>query len=105
MESPAAAIKELVENSIDAGAKSVTVEIREGGISYLRVTDNGSGIKRSDVRMAFERNATSKIRKADDLFDLRSLGFRGEALASIAAVSAGDADHAHAGRTRAARAS
>lgn len=87
VESPAAAIKELVENSIDAGAKSVTVEIREGGISYLRVTDNGSGIKRSDVRMAFERNATSKIRKADDLFDLRSLGFRGEALASIAAVS------------------
>lgn len=87
VESPAAAIKELVENSIDAGAKSVTVEIREGGISYLRVTDNGSGISRSDVRMAFERNATSKIRQADDLFDLRSLGFRGEALASIAAVS------------------
>lgn len=87
VESPAAAIKELVENSIDAGAQSVTVEIREGGVSYLRVTDNGSGIRRSDVRMAFERNATSKIRKADDLFDLRSLGFRGEALASIAAVS------------------
>ena len=87
VESPAAAIKELVENSIDAGAKSVTVEIREGGISYLRVTDNGSGLRRSDVRMAFERNATSKIRQADDLFDLRSLGFRGEALASIAAVS------------------
>ncbi|HIQ71625.1 MAG TPA: DNA mismatch repair endonuclease MutL [Candidatus Onthenecus intestinigallinarum] len=87
VESPAAAIKELVENSIDAGARAVAVEIREGGISYLRVTDNGSGIRREDVRMAFERNATSKITRADDLFDLRSLGFRGEALASIAAVS------------------
>ena len=87
VESPAAAIKELVENSIDAGAKNVTVEIRDGGISYLRVTDNGSGIRRDDVRMAFERHATSKITKADDLFHLSSLGFRGEALASIAAVS------------------
>ena len=87
VESPAAAIKELVENSIDAGARNVTVEIRDGGISYLRVTDNGSGIRRDDVRMAFERHATSKITKADDLFHLSSLGFRGEALASIAAVS------------------
>lgn len=87
VESPAAAIKELVENSIDAGAKNITVEIRDGGISYLRVTDNGSGIRREDVRMAFERHATSKISKADDLFHLSSLGFRGEALASIAAVS------------------
>lgn len=87
VESPASAIKELVENSLDAGASCVTVEIRDGGISYLRVTDNGKGIPSRDVRLAFERHATSKISKSDDLFDLRTLGFRGEALASIAAVS------------------
>ena len=87
VESPASAIKELVENSLDAGATCVTVEIRDGGISYLRVTDNGRGIPSRDVRLAFERHATSKIRKSDDLFDLHTLGFRGEALASIAAVS------------------
>lgn len=87
VESPASAIKELVENSLDAGATCVTVEIRDGGISYLRVTDNGRGIPAKDVRLAFERHATSKIRKSDDLFNLRTLGFRGEALASIAAVS------------------
>lgn len=87
VESPASAIKELVENSLDAGATCVTVEIRDGGISYLRVTDNGKGIPSKDVRLAFERHATSKIRKSEDLFDLRTLGFRGEALASIAAVS------------------
>ena len=87
VENPASAIKELVENSLDAGANCVTVEIRDGGISYLRVTDNGRGIHSRDVRLAFERHATSKIRKSEDLFDLRTLGFRGEALASIAAVS------------------
>lgn len=87
VESPASAIKELVENSLDAGASCVTIEIRDGGISYLRVTDNGRGISSRDVRLAFERHATSKIRKSDDLFDLHTLGFRGEALASIAAVS------------------
>ena len=87
VESPASAIKELVENSLDAGATCVTVEIRDGGISYLRVTDNGRGIHARDVRMAFERHATSKITKSDDLFALHTLGFRGEALASIAAVS------------------
>jgi len=87
VESPASAIKELVENSLDAGSTCVTVEIRDGGISYLRVTDNGRGIPSRDVRLAFERHATSKIRKSEDLFDLRTLGFRGEALASIAAVS------------------
>jgi len=87
VESPASAIKELVENSLDAGATCVTVEIRDGGISYLRVTDNGRGIPGKDVRLAFERHATSKIRKSEDLFDLHTLGFRGEALASIAAVS------------------
>ena len=82
VESPASAIKELVENSLDAGATCVTVEIRDGGISYLRVTDNGRGIPSRDVRLAFERHATSKIRRSEDLFDLRTLGFRGEALAS-----------------------
>lgn len=87
VESPASAIKELVENSLDAGATCVTVEIRDGGISYLRVTDNGRGIPSRDVRLAFERHATSKIRKSEDLFNLHTLGFRGEALASIAAVS------------------
>lgn len=87
VESPASAIKELVENSLDAGANCITIEIRDGGVSYLRVTDNGRGIPSRDVRLAFERHATSKIRKSDDLFDLRTLGFRGEALASIAAVS------------------
>ena len=87
VENPASAVKELVENSLDAGATSVTVEIREGGIDYLRVTDNGSGIAPRDIRMAFERHATSKLMNADELFDLSTLGFRGEALASIAAVS------------------
>lgn len=87
VESSASAIKELVENSLDAGSTCVTVEIRDGGIAYLRVTDNGRGIRARDVRMAFERHATSKITKSDDLFALHTLGFRGEALASIAAVS------------------
>ncbi len=87
VESPASAIKELVENSLDAGSTCVTVEIRDGGIAYLRVTDNGRGIRARDIRMAFERHATSKITKSDDLFALHTLGFRGEALASIAAVS------------------
>lgn len=87
VERPAAAIKELVENSLDAGASAVTVEIRDGGISYFRVTDNGSGIRQSEIRMAFERHATSKITKAQDLASIQTLGFRGEALASIAAVS------------------
>lgn len=87
VERPAAAIKELVENSLDAGASAVTVEIRDGGITYFRVTDNGSGIRSEDIRMAFERHATSKIRRTDDLFSIQTLGFRGEALASIAAVA------------------
>ena len=87
VERPSAAIKEMVENSLDAGATAVTVEIRDGGISYFRVTDNGSGIQQSDIRMAFERHATSKIDKAQDLHAIRTLGFRGEALASIAAVA------------------
>lgn len=87
VERPSAAIKELVENSLDAGANAVTVEIRDGGISYFRVTDNGCGIRPSDIRMAFERHATSKIRTSDDLTSIATLGFRGEALASVAAVS------------------
>lgn len=87
VERPAAAIKELVENSIDAGATAISVEIRDGGITYIRITDNGKGIQTEDIRLAFARHATSKIFKADDLNGIRTLGFRGEALASIAAVS------------------
>ena len=87
VERPASAIKELVENAIDAGATSVTVDIRDGGVTSFRVTDNGSGIRPEDIRMAFMRHATSKIRTAGDLYGVRSLGFRGEALASIAAVA------------------
>ena len=87
VERPAAAIKELVENSLDAGATAVTVEIQDGGLSYIRVSDNGSGIEDSDIRMAFERHATSKISREQDLNSIATLGFRGEALASIAAVS------------------
>lgn len=87
VERPAAAIKELAENSLDAGATAVTVEIREGGMTYIRVSDNGCGIDESDIRMAFERHATSKISQEQDLNAIATLGFRGEALASIAAVS------------------
>ena len=87
VERPAAAIKELVENSLDAGATAVTVEIKEGGLSSIRVADNGCGIDESDIRMAFERHATSKISREQDLNAITTLGFRGEALASIAAVS------------------
>lgn len=87
VERPASVVKELVENAIDAGASAVTVEIKEGGTTLIRVTDNGGGIEKSQVKNAFLRHATSKISSADDLTSLVSLGFRGEALASIAAVA------------------
>ena len=87
IERPASVIKEMVENSIDAGATNITIEIKNGGISYIRISDNGKGIARDDVEMAFERHATSKIRSANDLNSVKSMGFRGEALASIASIA------------------
>ena len=87
IERPASVVKELVENAIDAGATAVTVEIKEGGISFIRIADNGCGIEKDDVVNAFLRHSTSKIRSVEDLAGIRSLGFRGEALSSIAAVS------------------
>ena len=87
IERPASVVKELVENSIDAGATNINIETKNGGISYIRITDNGKGFLPDDMEIAFERHATSKIRQADDLDTVTSMGFRGEALASIAAIS------------------
>lgn len=87
VERPSSVVKELVENAIDAGASAITVEIQDGGTTLIRITDNGSGMEKEDISMAFLRHSTSKIRTADDLLTIGSLGFRGEALSSIAAVS------------------
>ena len=87
VERPASVVKELMENSIDAGATCITVEIRRGGVTYIRITDNGCGIDRNNIRKAFISHATSKISTADDLDSIFTLGFRGEALASVAAVA------------------
>ena len=87
VERPGSIVKELCENAIDAGASALTVEIRDGGVSLIRVTDNGEGIAPDQIRTAFLRHATSKITEVDDLTTIRSFGFRGEALSSIAAVS------------------
>ena len=87
VERPSSVVKELVENAIDSGATSITVEIHDGGTSMIRITDNGSGIEKSQIRNAFKRHATSKLMSIDDIYRLKSLGFRGEALSSIAAVA------------------
>ena len=87
VERPASVVKELVENAVDAGANAITVEIKDGGTSLVRITDNGCGIPKEQVRIAYQQHATSKIRKVEDLLTSGTLGFRGEALSSIDAVS------------------
>ena len=87
VERPASVVKELLENAVDAGATKVTVEMRDGGMTFLRVTDNGCGMEPQDAKTAFLRHATSKLRRAEDLGAISTMGFRGEALAAIASVS------------------
>ena len=87
IERPSSVVKELVENSMDAGATAITIEIKDGGLSLIRITDNGSGIEKTQVPIAFYRHSTSKIKSVEDLLTVSSLGFRGEALSSIAAVA------------------
>src|ERR1700749_395878 len=84
---PASAVKELIENAIDAGSDQIRLIVKDAGKTLIQVIDNGCGMSETDARMSFERHATSKIRKADDLFSIRTMGFRGEALASIAAIA------------------
>ena len=84
---PASVVKELVENSIDAGASIITVRIKDAGKTYINIIDNGKGMSENDARLCFERHATSKISNANDLFAIRTMGFRGEALASVAAIA------------------
>src|SRR6478672_9984526 len=84
---PASAVKELMENAVDAGATLIQLIVKDAGKTWIQVVDNGCGMSETDARMSFERHATSKIRTADDLFAIRTMGFRGEALASVAAVA------------------
>ena len=84
---PSSAVKEIIENSIDAGATQIELIIKDAGKTLIQVVDNGCGMSKTDAKISFERHATSKIRKADDLFNIKSMGFRGEAMASIAAIS------------------
>jgi len=86
VERPASVVKELVENSIDSGASSITIEIENGGLNLMKVIDDGKGMDREDAEMSIQQHATSKLQSEDDLFNIKSLGFRGEALASISAV-------------------
>ncbi|MBM6838745.1 ATP-binding protein, partial [Clostridium saudiense] len=87
VERPSSVVKELIENSIDANSKNITIEIREGGLSLIKIIDDGNGINKDDIEIAFLPHATSKIAKVEDIYNIRTLGFRGEALASIASIS------------------
>src|SRR5690606_4219892 len=87
IERPASVVKELVENSLDANASNITIEIANGGKDYIRVTDDGEGLLEEDLNIAFQRHSTSKIKSSDDLYNILSFGFRGEALASISTVA------------------